>query len=364
MPVSTLTSPYGVLPDGRAVNQYVLTNAAGVRVVLLDYGAMLASVQTPDRHGVSAEITHGYDDLAGWRGDTSYFGATIGRFGNRIAAGKFSLDGKSYTLATNNTPAGQPCHLHGGPQGFNKCLWSGRVLTGAEAQPGAQGVEFTYVSADGEEGYPGTLTVKTTYWLTDANELKITYEATTDRPTIVNLTNHAYWNLTGDPRQTITGHVMHIEADELVPVTSGLIPTGKLMAVAGTPFDFRQPTTVGARIDDATNEQLRFGNGYDHCWVLRGGVGTGLRLAARVNDPVSGRGLELHSDQPGMQLYSGNFLDGTATGRGGVKYPFRSAFCLEPQFFPDSPNQPNFPSTTLRPGDVYRHRMEYRFTAS
>lgn len=356
MPASPFSSNYGTLPDGRAVKQYTLATDHGVRVVLLDYGATLASVEIPDRNGRVTDVTHGYDDLAGWLGNTSYFGANVGRFANRIASGKFTLDGKSHELATNNTPGGLPCHLHGGNSGFDKKLWSGRIVD----KPGARGVEFSYLSPDGEENYPGNLAVGVTYWLTDRNELEINYRATTDQTTIVNLTNHAYWNLTGDPHQPITGHEVQLEADSVLAVNAGLIPTGALLPVAGTPFDFTQSHKIGDRIGE-NNALLKVGNGYDHCWVLR--EAKGLRLAARVYEPQSGRRLELFTDQPGLQLYTGNFLDGTSKGKGGAAYQFRTAFCLEPQKFPDSPNQPGFPSATLRPGEVYEHSLVYRFSA-
>lgn len=349
------TSEYGVLPDGRSVKRFILTNARGVRVTLLEYGAMLAAVELPDRTGRVADVTHGYDNLQGWLTNSSYFGATVGRFANRIAAGKFTLEGKTYTLATNNTPNGIPCHLHGGRAGFNQKLWSGNV----SEQGGVDGVAFSYLSVDGEEGYPGNLATTAFYALTDENELKIEFQATTDRTTIVNLTNHAYWNLSGDPRETILGHRVQLEADAMLAVDAGLIPTGERRAVAGTPLDFTKAETVGSRIG-ADNEQLKLANGYDHCWVLRSG--DGLRRAARVSEPNSGRVIELFSDQPGMQFYSGNFLDGSAKGKGGVAYQFRTAFCLEPQRFPDAPNQPSFPSAVLRPGEHYRHRMVYRFS--
>lgn len=355
MSVQISTSEYGALPDGRSVKRFILTNARGVRVTLLEYGAMLAAVELPDRTGRIVDVTHGYDDLAGWLTNSSYFGATVGRFANRIAAGKFSLEGKTYTLATNNTPNGIPCHLHGGRVGFNQRFWSGNVTQ----QSGVEGVAFSYLSVDGEEGYPGNLAVTVFYGLTDENELTIEFRATTDRTTIINLTNHAYWNLSGDPLQPILGHKVQLEADTMLPVNAGLIPTGERLAVAGTPLDFIQPETVGRRIN-AANEQLKLANGYDHCWVLRSG--SGLRRAARVSEPISGRVLELFTDQPGLQFYSGNFLDGTAKGKGGVAYPFRTAFCLEPQRFPDAPNQPSFPSPVLRPGEQYRHTMAYRFS--
>ena len=355
MSVALTSSDYGALPDGRAVKQHILSNISGVRVTLLDYGAILASVELPDRNGKITGVTHGYDDLTGWLGNRSYFGANVGRYANRIAAGKFSLNGKSYQLATNNTPGGIPCHLHGGTAGFDKRLWSSRPTQKTEAT----GVEFSYLSPDGEEGYPGNLSVKITYWLTENNELTIEYRATTDQATIVNLTNHVYWNLTGDPGIQITGHKVQLEADALLPVNAGLIPTGARLAVKGTPFDFTQSQEIGSRIgaDDAL---LKVGNGYDHCWILR--EQAGLRLAARVHEPKFGRKLELFTDQPGLQLYTGNFLDGTAKGKGGVIYPFRTAFCLEPQKFPDAPNQPQFPSATLKPGETYSHTLMYRFS--
>ena len=355
MPAAITSSHYGSLPDGRAVQQYVLTNARGVRVALLDYGATLASVEIPDRHGKPGEVTHGHDDLTGWVDNKSYFGATVGRFANRIAGGKFTLDGKSHQLAANNTPGGIPCHLHGGVSGFDRKLWSARSVQ----NPGANGVEFSYVSPDGEEGYPGTLSVKITYWLTEKNELRLEFRATTDQPTIVNLTNHTYWNLSGDPHHPITGHSVQLESDAVLEINAGMIPTGSRLPVKGTTFDFTQPTPIGRQIGTA-DSQLKIGNGYDHCWILRG---SGLRLAARVHEPTTGRTLELFTDQPGLQLYTGNFLDGTANGRAGATYPFRTAFCLEPQRFPDAPNQPEFPSATLRPGEVYEHTLVYRFSA-
>ncbi|HEY4246264.1 MAG TPA: aldose epimerase family protein [Lacunisphaera sp.] len=356
MPVEITTSPYGTLPDRRKVHQFVLTNSHGVRVALLDYGATLASVAFPDRDGKVVDVTHGYDDLAGWLGNKSYFGANVGRFANRIAGGKFSLDGKTYTLAANNAPAGIPCHLHGGDSGFDKKLWKGKPVK----KDAAAGVEFHYISPDGEEGYPGALSVKITCWLTEQSVLRIEFHATTDQATIVNLTNHVYWNLTGDPEKQITGHEIRLEADEVLQVDKGLIPTGATQPVEGTPFDFTRSEQIGRRIE-ADNALLKAGNGYDHCWVLRGQ--SGLRIAAHVHEPSTGRTLELFTDQPGLQLYSGNFLDGTAKGKSGVPYQFRTAFCLEPQRFPDTPNHASFPSAVLRPGEVYSHVMEYRLSA-
>jgi aldose 1-epimerase len=265
------------------------------------------------------------------------------------------LDGKSYVLATNNTPGGIPCSLHGGKEGFNRKLWTGHPVS----KSGAEGVEFSYVSPDGEEGYPGKLSAKVTYWLTQKNELVMEYSATTDKPTVVNLTNHAYWNLTADMKQPILGHLLQLNADALLQVNPGLIPTGVKAPVSGTPFDFKQPKEIGSRIgiDDA---QLKLGNGYDHCWVLT--EGKGVRLVAKVREPKSGRVLELSTDQPGLQFYTGNFLDGTAKGKGGVAYQFRTAFCLEPQRFPDAPNKPEFPSARLNPDETYHHTLIYKFS--
>lgn len=354
--MEVITRDYGTMPDGRTVKHYTLTNSHGLQVSLLDYGATLASVKTPDRHGVLADITLGYDHLAGWLGDPSHFGVTVGRFANRIAAGKFVLDGTTYTLATNNSPGGIPCHLHGGVASFDKKLWIGKAVK----KTNASGVEFSYASADGEEGYPGKLTAKVTYWLAENDELAIEFQATTDRTTIVNLTNHAYWNLTGDPRQPITSHLLELQADALLPVNAGLIPTGERLPVAGTPFDFTTSREIGARIGES-HEQLQRGKGYDHCWIVRGE--SGLRLAARLHDPQSGRRLELHTDQPGVQFYSGNFLKGLSKGKDGIVYQFRTGLCLEPENFPDAPNQPSFPSARLEPGQVYQRAIVWRFSA-
>jgi aldose 1-epimerase len=344
------TAVYGKLNDGREVNIFTLTNAKGLTARITEYGAILVSLEVPDRLGTKADVTLGCDTLAGWLTSTSYFGASVGRFGNRIARGKFTLDGKEYTLATNNSPGGIPCHLHGGLKGFDKVLWKGSPVRKA----GARGVALTYTSKDGEEGYPGTLQVKITYWLTDANELVWEAEATTDKPTVINLAHHTYWNLSGDPTKPITDETLMLAADAYLPTDAGLIPTGVLAPVAGTPMDFRTPTTVGARINDAF-EALKLGGGYDHCWVLR--KGPGVRLAAVVKDPSSGRTMEVLTDQPGVQFYSGNFLDGSAAGKRGVKYQFRTGLCLETEGFPDAPNHPDFPSAVLRPGETYHHTM-------
>lgn len=344
---------FGKMPDGREVKIFTLTNKNGLKARVTEYGAILVSMETPDKSGKSADITHGYDTLEGWLTNTSYFGATVGRFGNRIAHGKFTLEGKEYSLATNNDPGGIPCHLHGGIKGFDKVLWSGKPA-------GTNGVEFTYVSKDGEEGYPGNLTAKVTYTLTDDNELKWEAEATTDATTIVNLVHHSYWNLSGDPATSINDHVLQLNAPSFLPTNAGLIPTGEIAPVAGTPMDFTKPTAIGERVG-ADFEALKFGGGYDHCWVLE--KGTGVRTAAKLKDPKSGRVMEISTDQPAIQFYGGNFLDGTVAGKKGVKYAHRSALCLETEGFPDAPNQPAFPSCVLKPGETYRHTMIHKFSA-
>ena len=349
------TAVYGQMNDGREVKIFTLSNAHGMTARVTEYGAILVGLTAPDRNGRLADVTLGYDTLAGWLGSTSYFGATVGRFANRIAHGKFTLDGKEYTLATNDHPGNIPCALHGGIKGFDKVLWHGEPVL----KPDARGVALTYVSKDGEEGYPGTLSVKVTYWLTDADELVWSAEATTDQDTIINLAHHTYWNLSGDPSKPITDELLTLEADAYLPTDAGLIPTGVRAPVQGTPMDFRTPTVIGARIND-NFEALKLAGGYDHCWVLR--PGQGVRLAAIVQDPASGRKLEILTDQPGIQFYTGNFLDGTVTGKHGVKYPHRAALCLESENFPDAPNHPDFPSAVLRPGQTYHHTMIFRFS--
>lgn len=343
---------FGTMPDGREVKVFTLTNSNGLRARVIEYGAILVSMEAPDAAGELADLTHGYASLAGWLTNTSYLGATVGRFGNRIANGKFSLDDREFSLATNNEPGGVPCHLHGGVIGFDKVVWTGKAV-------GENAVEFTYVSADGEEGYPGTLTTKVTYTLTDENELKWEAQATTDAPTIVNLVHHSYWNLSGDPTRTINDHVLMLAADKYLPTDAGLIPTGELAPVSGTPMDFTTPTVIGDRVD-AEFEALEFGGGYDHAWVVNG---TGLRLAARLKDPISGRVMEVFSDQPAIQFYGGNFLDATAVGKNATTYAFRTGLCLETEGFPDSPNQAAFPSPVLRPGQTYKHLMIHKFSA-
>ncbi len=347
-------SEFGKLPDGSPAMLYTLTNSNGLRATLTDFGAAVVSLEVPDRDGKLADVTLGFDNPADYDSDKNpYFGATVGRFGNRIAHGKFTLDGKDYQLATNNEPGGIPCHLHGGDRGFNRVLWTG------EPDEANNAVTFTYVSKDGEEGYPGTLTAKVTYTLTEDDELKWEAEATTDAPTIVNLVQHNYWNLSGDPTTSINDHLLTLDADHYLPTNAGLIPTGERAPVEGTPMDFTEPTSIGERVE-ADFEALKLGGGYDHCWVLT--PGEGLRRAARLEDPETGRVMELFTDQPAIQFYGGNFLDGTLAGKDGVKHAHRTALCLETETFPDAPNHPDFPSAVLRPGETYRHVMVNKFT--
>ena len=341
--------PFGTMPDGRPVEKFRLTNAAGVTVEAISYGGIITSVTVPDRSGRMADVVLGFDTLEPYFKNDPFFGAIIGRYGNRIGKGTFTLDGQTYTLAKNNGPN----HLHGGAQGFDKVLWNAEPVAGQNA------IAFTRTSPDGEEGYPGALTVRVTYTLTDRNELIVEYHATTDKATPVNLTQHSYFNLAGHASGDILRHELMLNADRYTPVDATLIPTGELAPVEGTPFDFRKPTPIGARIDDA-HPQIKHGPGYDHNWVLNGTAGQ-MRLAARVVEPASGRTLEVATTEPGIQFYSGNFLDGSLTGKGGVKYARRTGFCLETQHFPDSPNQPAFPSTILRPGQEYRTRTVFTF---
>lgn len=343
---------FGRTTDGERVMLYTITNAHGVQVKICTYGAIVVSLLVPDKAGNFDDIVLGYESLDEYLKENPYFGAIVGRYGNRIAKGRFTLDGLEYKLATNNGAH----HLHGGVVGFDKVVW--------EAVPVrtdiAVGVVLSYLSVDGEEGYPGNLFCTVTYMLTNQNELKIGYRATTDEATVVNLTHHSYFNLTGGAGD-ILGHELQLFADAFTPVDDGLIPTGELRAVDGTPMDFRKATAIGARIED-DDEQLRFGGGYDHNWVL-GGRNGDLALAARVYEPTSGRVLEVHTTEPGLQFYSGNFLDGTLTGKMGRVYIFRYGFCLEAQHYPDSPNKPHFPSVILRPGETYSQETVYRFYA-
>ena len=340
---------FGKTQDGKPVTVFTLTNANGVRVRAMTYGAIIVSIEVPDRSGTAADVTLGFDSLDGYLRQPPYFGAIVGRYGNRIAKGQFALDGRTFKLATNNGPN----HLHGGNKGFDKVLWDGMPLkTGA-------GVVFTRTSPDGEEGYPGNLKASVSYTLTDRNELIVDYRATSDKATPVNLTQHSYFNLSGEGSGDILGHELTIDADRYTPVDATLIPTGELASVQDTPFDFRKPVAIGARISQA-NEQLKNGNGYDHNWVLNR-PGAGLRHAIRLVDPKSGRTLDIATTEPGVQFYSGNFLDGTIKGKHGHAYNFRNGLCLETQHFPDSPNHSNFPSTILRPGETYTSQTVFTF---
>src|SRR6187551_303377 len=348
---SVSTSPFGVLPDGKEVTSYTLRNANGTEMSVINYGGIITSLKTADKQGQFADIVLGYDSLSSYLKSSPFFGALIGRYGNRIAKGKFKLDGTSYKLATNNNEN----HLHGGVKGFDKVYWNIEVL------PDSASLKLTYTSADGEEGYPGNLSTEVVYTLTDADELKIDYKATTDKKTVVNLTQHTYFNLTGDANQDILNHQLQIDAPQLLPVDKTLIPTGELKPVANTPFDFNTSTTVGSRIAQ-DDEQLKFGKGYDHCWVLNTSDGKTLRKVAELYEPTSGRVLEVSTTEPGIQFYSGNFLDGTLIGKGGVAYKHRSGLCLETQHYPDSPNKPSFPSVVLNPGETYSTTTVYTFS--
>lgn len=348
-------APFGTTPDGIAVEAITLRASNGISARVISYGATLQALSLPDRTGVLADVTLGYDDLAGYLAKPQFFGVTVGRYANRIAGAKFVLDGKTYSLAANNGPNA----LHGGTRGFDKVVWA---VTEVESGPRAS-VTLTYTSRDGEEGYPGTLTASVTYSLDDNRTLTTSYEATTDKPTIVNLTNHSIFNLAGVPAaRSILDHRLMVNADAYTPVDATLIPTGELRNVAGSPFDFRQSQPIGARIRDASDAQIAIGRGYDHNFVLRGGVTSTPKLAARVEDPVSGRVIELYTTEPGVQVYTGNFLDGTTVGKSHVVYRQGDGIALEPQKFPDSPNHPAFPSARLDPGQTYRQTSYYRFS--
>ncbi|HXH05769.1 MAG TPA: aldose epimerase family protein [Vicinamibacterales bacterium] len=344
---------FGRTPDGTAVDLFTIANGRGLELRAATYGGIIVALQAPDREGRAADIVLGYENLDGYLRDNSpYFGAIIGRYANRIGGARFALDGRTYRLAANDGPN----HLHGGLRGFDKRVWTAEPFE----RPAEAGVVLRYTSPDGEEGYPGRLDARVTYTLTARNELIVDYQATADRPTIVNLTQHSYFNLTGATRD-ILAHVLWVDADRYTPVDERLIPTGELASVDGTPFDFRTPTPIGARIAQR-HPQLRRGRGYDHNFVLNGWKPGGPpRPAARLVDPASGRTLEVATTEPGLQLYTGNFLDGRITGKGGRVYAHRWGLCLETQHFPDSPNRPTFPSTVLRPGEVYRSRTIFTF---
>ncbi|USI74557.1 galactose mutarotase [Sphingomonas morindae] len=352
---SVQRSPFGTAGGGEAVEVITLANSHGVKARVLSYGAILQGVDTPDRAGRSADITLGYASMAGYLKAPNYFGATVGRYANRIRGGHFEIDGTRYTLATNNGANA----LHGGLKGFDKRMW--RVLS-VQQGPTAS-VTLGYTSQDGEEGYPGTLTVTATYALDEAGALTLTYEARTDKPTIVNITNHSFWNLGGEASQrSILDHRLMIPAETTTPVDQSLIPTGAFRPVAGTPLDFRTPHVIGDRIRDGRDDQIVFGQGYDENYVITRQVTPTPHLVARVEDPQTGRVMEVSSNQPGVQLYTGNFLDATAVGKSGHAYRQSDALALEPQVFPDTPNQPGFGSARLNPGQVYRNIIVYRFS--
>jgi aldose 1-epimerase len=348
---SVESAPFGTLPDGDPVERFTLRNSNGLEVVAITYGGIITSLRTPDRNREMADVVLGFDTVEPYLAGTPYFGSIIGRYGNRIAEGRFELDGASYPLATNDGSN----HLHGGDVGFDKVVWDAEPF---ENDSGV-GVIFRRTSPDGEEGYPGNLDVQVTYTLTEQDELIFDYRAVTDRPTPVNLTQHSYFNLAGEGSGDILGHELQILASGYTPVDATLIPTGSVEPVEGTPFDFREPQAIGARIE-ADHEQIARGPGYDHNWVLDR-QGDGLQLAARVVEPTTGRVMEVFTEEPGLQFYAGNFLDGSLVGKSGGAYGLRSGFCLETQHFPDSPNQSAFPSTTLRPGEEYRTRTVLRF---
>jgi len=348
-------SPFGATREGKAVEIFTLTNAHGVEARITNYGAIIVSLKTPDRAGSFDDITLGYDSLGGYLRDTPYFGAVVGRVGNRIARGTFTLDGVTYHLAINNGVN----TLHGGLRGFDKVVWTAEPFQNATGA----GLVLSYTSADMEEGYPGALSTKVTYTLNDRDQLIVDYQATTTKATPVNLTQHSYWNLSGSASRDILGHLLMLNADGMTPVDSTLIPTGEIAPVAGTPFDFRTATAIGARVDQKQNTQIRFGGGYDHNFVLNRGAASAdsMVLAASVTEPGSGRTMSVYTTEPGIQFYSGNFLDGSNVGKGGHVYHYRYGLVLETQHYPDSPNHPQFPNTILRPGQQYHTRTMFTF---
>jgi aldose 1-epimerase len=348
---SVTSAAFGNLPDGTAIQIYTLRNSKGMEAKIMTYGGIVESLKTPDKNGNFGDVVLGYDTLDGYVTNSPYFGALIGRYANRIAKGKFTLDGQEYTLPTNNIPN---C-LHGGDKGFFARVWK---VVQADVGPDGPRLELSYLSADGEEGFPGNLQVDATYTVTADNALRLDFKATTDKDTVCNLTHHSYFNLRGSG--DILGYTAYINADSFTPVDATLIPTGELKPVTGTPFDFRTPTVIGERIN-GDDQQLKYANGYDDNWVLNHAPGE-LGLAARVSDPDSGRVLTVYTTAPGIQFYSGNFINGTIQGKGGQVYQFRDAFCLEPQDFPDAPNHPSFPSSELKPGETYTSTLIYKFS--
>jgi aldose 1-epimerase len=345
---------FGTTPEGQAIQLYFLTNKNGVEAAITNYGAILVSLKVPDRAGQFADVVLGYDRLDHYVADQRFFGGTIGRCANRIANGKFTLDGVVYNLARNRAEN----HLHGGNRGFHKVVWEASEVSVTDDQA----LQLKYSSPDGEEGYPGNLAVQVTYTLTNEDKLQIEYAATTDKSTIVNLTNHSYFNLAGEGIGNIVSHRLMLSAEHFTPVDPNLIPTGELRRVAGTPFDFTQAEPIGARLN-GDDEQLQFASGYDHNFVLRDDKVDAVMLAASVHEPTTGRNVEVWTTEPGIQFYSGNFLDGSIRGKGGKVYGHRSGFCLETQHFPNSPNEPRFPSTVLRPGERFQSKTIYAFSA-
>jgi aldose 1-epimerase len=345
---------YGTTADGVAVDEYTLTNATGLEVKIITYGGIITSIKAPDRNGNMANVALGFDNLQDYETKNPYFGCITGRYANRIAEGKFSIEGEEYTLAVNNDPNS----LHGGLKGFDKVVWTAAEVESADGVA----LELTYLSPDGEEGYPGNLDVKVVYTLTDENEIRMDYTATTDKPTVVNLTNHSYFNLAGEGAGDIYGHILMIDAGQYTPVDETLIPTGELEAVDGTPFDFQTPKAIGPG-QRSNHPQIVIGRGYDHNWVLNrpSPDDTSLIVAARLYEPDSGRVLEVWTTEPGIQFYAGNFLDGTLYGTSGHSYRQSDGLALETQHYPDSPNQPDFPSTLLAPGDTYETTTIYKF---
>jgi aldose 1-epimerase len=346
------STSFGKLPDGNEVSLFTLKNAKGMTMTVMSYGGIITSLTAPDKNGNFEDVVLGYDSLSGYLKSSPYFGALIGRYGNRIGKGKLSIDGKEYQLPQNNNGN----TLHGGPNGFDKRFWN---IEEYDVNNGAA-LKLTYVSKDMEEGFPGTLNTQVIYHLTDNNELKIYYEATTDKPTVINLTQHTYFNLSGNSKSDILQHELFLDADKFVPVDNTLIPTGELKNVSETPFDFKTPTAIGARIDKK-DQQLEFGKGYDHCWALNTNGDTS-KVAATLHDPASGRVMSVKTSEPGIQFYSGNFLDGTITGKFNTVYKQRYGLCLETEHFPDSPNKKNFPSVVLKPGETYRTQTMYTFS--
>ncbi len=342
-------APFGNLSDGTPISLYTMTNTHGVTMKVMNYGGIIVSLEVPDRDGKTIDVILGYDSLKAYEKNNPFFGALVGRYGNRIAKGKFTLDGQEYDLVKNNNGN----HLHGGTKGFDKVVWNIEEVP----SPDGTALKLSYLSKDMEEGYPGNLNVEVIYTLTNDNTVRFDYKATTDKKTVVNLTQHTYFNLNGG-KDNILGHEVSINADRFLPVSEQLIPTGELRPVENTPFDFRTPFAIGERIN-SDNEQIRFGRGYDHCWVLNG---EGLKVAAEVYDSTSGIEMTVRTTEPGVQFYTGNFLDGSLTGKNGIVYNQRTGFCLETQHFPDSPNQSAFPSVVLSPGETYSSQTSYQFS--